>query len=83
MPTEEFYASQRDKRILLMYGAASATWMFFLLTGLVGMARECWSTNSTLGACLSQVYRLQIIQRSCHGIIKIYGEFLYAIQKLV
>lgn len=39
MPVEEFYASQRDKRILLMYGAASATWMFFLLTGLVGMAK--------------------------------------------
>lgn len=39
MPVEKFYATNREKKIYLIYGIASFIWMTLLLTGLVGMAK--------------------------------------------
>jgi putative peptide zinc metalloprotease protein len=39
MPEGKFHATKREKKIYLIYGIASAIWMFLLLTGLVGLAK--------------------------------------------
>jgi putative peptide zinc metalloprotease protein len=77
MPSNEFdSATKWEKKVYFFYGLASATWMFFLLTGLVGMAHGILVDKlNGLGVLLTGFIAYKIFKGHVVGSFKFLAEW--------